>query len=47
MNIYDITYLWNLKNNRNEFMYKTERLTDIENTLTVAKGERWGDGGIN
>ena len=22
--LYDITYMWNLKNNTNEFIYKTE-----------------------
>ena len=29
-----------LKNNTNEFIYKTNRLTDIENKLMVTKGER-------
>ena len=32
--------MWNLKYSTNEFIYETE--TDIENGLTVAKGE--GDG---
>lgn len=27
------------KNNRHEFIYKRERVTDIENTLTVTKRE--------
>ena len=42
----DITYLWNLKNDRNELIYKTNRLTDIGNKFMVTKGEKeWG--GIN
>ena len=32
---YAITYMWNLKNNTNESMYKTETFTDIENKLVV------------
>ena len=36
---YDITYMWNLKYDTNEPIYKTERLTDVENSLVVAKGE--------
>ena len=31
--------MWNLKNDTNELIYKTEMLTDIENKLTVTKGE--------
>ena len=35
--------MWNLKYDTNEFIYKTERLTDTENKLMVTKGERgWG-----
>ena len=43
---YDITYMWNLKNDTNELIYKTEnRLTDLENKLMVTEGERWwGEG---
>ena len=38
---YDITYMWNLKNDTNELIYKTEnRLINIENKLMVIKGER-------
>ena len=41
--IYDIAYVWNLKNGTNELIYKTERVTDVENKLMVTKGEsRWG-----
>ena len=29
-----------LKNDRNELIYKTENLTDIENKLLVTKGNR-------
>ena len=32
--------MWNLKSNTSESIYKTERLTDIENKLVVTKGER-------
>ena len=34
--------MWNLKNNTNEFIYKTETDSDIENKLMVTKGERAG-----
>ena len=40
---YYITYMWNLKYDTNEFVYETERLTDIENRLVVTKREA-GDG---
>ena len=39
---YAITYMWNLKNDTNELIYKTERLTDIENKLMVTEGEEVG-----
>ena len=32
--------MWNLKNYTNELIYKTNRLTDIENKLLVKKKER-------
>ena len=32
--------MWNLKYDTNELTYETERLTDIENPVVVAKGER-------
>ena len=36
---YDFPFMWNLKrNDTNEFTYKTERLTDLENELMVAEG---------
>ena len=36
---YGIPYVWNLKRNHtNELIYKTERLTDLENKLMVARG---------
>ena len=38
--LYDITYMWNLKNNTNDYICKTNRLTDIENKPVVSKGER-------
>ena len=45
---YDITYIWNLKkkNETNEFIYKTETHSDVENKFMVTKGERQ-EGGIN
>ena len=40
---YDITYMWKLKYDTNELTYKTETDSqDIENKLTVTKGERGG-----
>ena len=42
--LYDITYMWNLKNNTNESIYQT-KLTAMENKLMVTKGEREGRGG--
>ena len=38
---YDTAYMWNLKNDTNELIYKT----DIDDKLMVNKGERGG--GIN
>ena len=40
--LYDITYMWNLKNNTNECICKTETDSDIENKLVVTEGERGG-----
>ena len=37
-----IVYMWNIKNNTNESIYKTETDSDIENKLMVNKGEREG-----
>ena len=34
--------MWNLKYGTNEPVYKTERLTDTENRLVVAKGRGGG-----
>ena len=36
--------MWNLKNDTNELIYKTERLSDLKNKLMVAKEDRWGKG---
>ena len=39
--IYDNTYIWNLKKYyKQTYLQKRYRLTDIENKLTVTKGER-------
>ena len=32
--------MWNLKYDTNELIYKTNRLTDVENKLMVTKAER-------
>ena len=37
-----ITYLWNLKKDTNEFMYKTETDPQTENNLMVTKGKGRG-----
>ena len=34
----DITYIWNLKNNTNNSIYKIETDSHIENNLQLAKG---------
>ena len=41
---HDIPYTWNLKYDTNEPMQETNRLTDIENILVVAKGRLKGGG---
>ena len=45
---YAITYMWNLKYDTNELIYKTETNSiDMENRLTVAKMEKgWGRDGL-
>ena len=43
--IYDITYMWNLQNNINELIYRTETDLQTENKLMVIK-QSW-EGGIN
>ena len=40
--LYDMTYTWNLKNNTNELIYKTERLTDRKQTYGYQLG-KWGE----
>ena len=35
---YYITYMWNLKNNTNELIYKTETDSDVENKFMITKG---------
>ena len=39
--VYDITYIWNLKNKTNQFVFKEKRnrFTDFENKLVVASVE--------
>ena len=32
--------MWNLRNSTNEPIYKTERVTDVENKFMVTKGKR-------
>ena len=42
---YDSTYIWNLKKKDvNELIYKTNKLTDIENKLDYQRG--YGEGQI-
>ena len=38
--LYSTTYVWNLKNNTNEPIYKTEIFTNIKNKLMANKGRR-------
>jgi len=45
--IYDITYVWNLKNNTNEYIYKTETDSQTYKTnLWLSKGKE-RQAGIN
>ena len=37
--VYDITYIWYLKYDINQLIYKTQTKTVIENKLMVTKGE--------
>ena len=39
---YGNTYMWSLKYGTNEPIYETNRFTDMENRLVVAKGEVGG-----
>ena len=39
---YDITYMWNLKYDTNELIYKTDTDSDIENKPVVTNEERRG-----
>ena len=40
--LYDITYMWNVKNNTNGFMYKTEVELQTKNKLMVTEGKGAG-----
>ena len=42
---YDIIYMWNLKYDTNELIYKTKTDSDLENNLIVTKREQYGAGG--
>ena len=45
--LYDITYMWNIKNKTNECVQQnTNRLRDIENKLVFTSGEREGGRGF-
>ena len=45
---YGVTYMWNLKYDTNQLIYKTETDSDIENKRMVTKGkggwerDKWG-----
>ena len=41
---YDITYMWNLKYDTNELIYKTETDSQIQKSNMATKGEMWGEG---
>ena len=43
----DITFMWNLKCDTYELIYKTETDSQTENKLMVTKGEMWSGGGRN
>ena len=35
--------MWNLRKGTNELIYKTNRVTDVENTLMVTRGQGGND----
>ena len=37
--LFDATYIWNLKYDRNEPVYETNRIRDIQTRLVVARRE--------
>ena len=37
--LYDITYMWNLKNNTNEFLYKTKTHRHRKETYGYQRGK--------
>ena len=39
---YDIAYMWSLKNDINELVYKTERDSQTQKTNMITKGRRCG-----
>ena len=42
-NTYDIAYMWNLRYDKKELTYETDRLMDMENRLVTAREEgQWG-----
>ena len=41
---YDITYMWNLKYDINEFPWSRNTCTDIQNRVVVTKGWGWEGG---
>ena len=45
--IYDITYLWNLKFDTNEFIYKMETNSQTQRTYSWLSGGRGCRGGMN
>ena len=45
--IYDITYLWNLKFDTNEFIYKMETNSQTQRTYSWVSGGRGCRGGMN
>ena len=39
-----ISHMYNLKNDTNELIYKTETDSDLEKEFMAARGEGWGEG---
>ena len=37
--LYDVTYMWDLKNSANEHSWNRNRLTDTENKCMVTRGD--------
>lgn len=45
--MYDVTHMWNLKQNTNELNYEIETNSQTQRTELWLPGEEWGEGGMD